>query len=526
MIQPVTHTKSYWEDEFTFTDSDIDQIHNHFIEVEKPQTTDDVVRAVMNYRIAAEKNDLMRRVAGRKLYEPSLSYAAGDELVFPLMDFAHGTVESLRDGVNPDAGEFQVLAVKMGSKVREFSAALSIDHPANLGESGLDAIVASASFDELYANFQPIVEPKVVSLLEDHDDFVVLGGRWFVKALLADVNIGHLHLAEAVLDMSGGGPLSTEEIGTHLDLEDGLDNETQQFSLNYALLNDNRFDEVAPKNNVLWFLRRMEPKDVLVTPERLEYEPIAYDGALLSNQLKLIEREIADEWSDLEVNDAVSDTITFAINYPHRVLGTMPLNTTMRKLLPLGRSPRQSFVFRDVETNKDIPVWVVKDGRYIVGLGDWYKSNEILVGGYVTLKPSEDDPRILMLDYQRKRPQREDVRLATVADGRIRFEYQRRRIGCEYDELMVVGTDYTAAIDTIYERAKSRSLASLMAALLPELAELSPQNAVHAKTLYSVLNMVRRTPPGPLFAELVRNPAFVPVGEHYWRFDPRRMQRD
>jgi hypothetical protein len=53
---------------------------------------------------------------------------------------------------------------------------------------------------------------------------------------------------------------------------------------------------------------------------------------------------------------------------------------------------------------------------------------------------------------------------------------------------------------------------------------MNPQNTVHAKTLYSAINMLRRVPPGPLFAELVRYPAFQPVGDHYWRFESSRWQ--
>jgi hypothetical protein len=31
-------------------------------------------------------------------------------------------------------------------------------------------------------------------------------------------------------------------------------------------------------------------------------------------------------------------------------------------------------------------------------------------------------------------------------------------------------------------------------------------------------------PPGPLFVELVRNPAFQNVGDHYWLFDRSHWQ--
>jgi hypothetical protein len=65
-----------------------------------------------------------------------------------------------------------------------------------------------------------------------------------------------------------------------------------------------------------------------------------------------------------------------------------------------------------------------------------------------------------------------------------------------------------------------------LAELFPELAKLTPQQTVHAKTLYSAINMLKRLPPGPVFAELVRNPAFQSVGDHYWRFDSSRWQKE
>lgn len=63
------------------------------------------------------------------------------------------------------------------------------------------------------------------------------------------------------------------------------------------------------------------------------------------------------------------------------------------------------------------------------------------------------------------------------------------------------------------------SVATLLGEVFPSLAGLTPQNTVHAKTLYSAVNMLRRVPPGPIFAELMRNPAFKPVGDHYWQYE-------
>ena len=44
----------------------------------------------------------------------------------------------------------------------------------------------------------------------------------------------------------------------------------QIFSLNYALFNDERFDEVGPAGEVLWFLNRLEPAEVISTPAVVE----------------------------------------------------------------------------------------------------------------------------------------------------------------------------------------------------------------------------------------------------------------
>ena len=522
MIQPKTQTREYWEREFSLTDSDIEQIYNHFLEVLRPQSTDEIVRAIMINRVASEKQDFLRQIRNRHIYQPSETYEVGDEIVFPLFDLAVGKVISIRAGYNPQDGQFQVLTVKLRGKLRDFAAQFNSEHIANEEGGSLLSQIESIDADTIVSEFAELVDAKVQQTLEARDEFLVLGGKWFVNTLLLEVGIGHLHLAEAVLDMSGGGPLKTDEITVHLDLDAGADDETQIFSLNHALLKDERFDEVAPKNSVAWFLHRMEPEAVRTVPERLAYTPVDYNRDLLNKPLQMLVREIADEWSDLE--PAVErDSHTFSLLYSHRLLGTMPLNGSMRAILPLGRSPRQIFTFRNIETGDELPIWAVKKGRYLYGFKEWYEQNSLLVGAYVTVQRGPGN--VMLFDYKRRRTQTEDVRLATVADGRIRFDLQRRRVACEYDDLLTVGTDYTAAIDAVWKRARTRSLAQLIAVLLPELTALSPQNAVHAKTLYAIMNMVLRIPPGPIFAELVRHPAFVAVGEHYWRFDTSRIRR-
>jgi hypothetical protein len=294
------------------------------------------------------------------------------------------------------------------------------------------------------------------------------------------------------------------------------------FSLNYALTEDKRFDEIGPAGKVAWFLRKAEPDAVHVTPERLRYSPVTYDRDQLSPQLLLLERELDDEWSELELPETAQATI-FALTYPHRRAGTLPFSSRIRPLFPIGSSPRQRAIIVDEQSGDEIVAWVVQEGRYIYGLAEWYMDHSIPVGGFVTLKPGQE-PGTVLIDFDRRRPKREWVRLATIEDNQLTFELERRSVGCGYDDLLIVGTDYVGAVDSLARRFESsdKSLPSILTGMFPSLAALNPQESVHTKTIYSAINMVRRVPPGPLFAELIEHPAFQPVGDHYWQYDASR----
>ena len=519
MTQTQIQTAAYWESQFSLTDSDLEQIYNYLLETEKPQTVGALAELVIRHRVMEQANELRRVMAGRTVYQPQKSYAVGDELIFPAMKLAQGKVTDIRPGYNPDYGEFDVITVDIKGKSRDFAANYAHTHPLNV-TNGVELTEQMAGDAEAIRKaYGPKVAAKIEASLSGRDDFVNIGDRWFVTSLMADVNIGHLHLAEAVLEMANGGPLTTAEILPPLELDPGIDAEVQEFSLTSQLLKDGRFDQVSPRGPSTWFLRRMEPEGVHDIPERLEYKPIPYDRALLTPQQIMLEQELDDEWSNLPA-EASTGPVIFALAYPHRWAGTVPLNSKTRSLFNPERSPRQRIIFVDDQTNREIPGWVVSEGRYVHGLGDGYKENQIPVGGFVHLTPGPE-AGVIQLGFDRRRAQREWVRLAVVRDNRLQFELIRRAIPCGYDDLLIVGTDVVTAIDAHARRAASMqmTLAALLAEVFPSLAGLTPQNTVHTKTLYSAVNMLRRVPPGPIFAELIRNSAFKAVGDHYWQYE-------
>lgn len=522
MIQSQTQTQKYWVSKFELAESDIEQINNHLLDVERPQTSSELALVVMKARVATEKNEIKQRLAGRSVYQPKEQYEEGDELVFPALNFAYGEVVGVRKGQNPEAGEFSVIKVDVDGKEKEFAADLPVNHILNQADGSIFEALEMTSAEDLHMLYGSAVAETVEETLSARDAFIRLADKWFLKGLLTEVNVGHLNLAEAVLEINDGGPLAPEAILPDLELGDDAPLETQTFSLNYALLQDDRFDEVAPRGEVGWYLRRMEPQAVRETPERLVYDPIPFERDVLTAELRLLIRELDDEWSDLERGPA-GQPVLLTLTFPHRWAGTLPLSARTRPLFPSGRSPRQRVTFLDEHTEDELEGWVVENERYVYGLDEWYRENEIPVGGFVSLRPGPE-PGVVLLDYDRRRGQREWVRLASVEDGRLNFELDRRTIACGYDDLMILGTDFVTAVDAIWREAvaKERSITSLLKEIFPELADLNPQNTVHAKTLYSAINMLRRMPPGPLFAELATNPIWVPVGDHYWQYDPSR----
>ncbi len=524
MIKAQMQTPEYWEKQFQLNDSDIEQLYNHFLETEKPQTIKQLAAVLVAHRVAEEIRKLERAVKGRHMYQPQESYEVGDKLVFPVLDFAQATVVSLRSGFNPQEGDFQVMAVDIAGKTREFVTAYDKPHELRFDEEQNLIDLLDLDTDRLYETYGDVVAEELYQSLTDHADFIELGSLWFVKSLMAEVNVGHLHLSEAVLEISEGGPLGVDEILPNLDLDPNIDLSVQSFSLNHALSADSRFDDVGGREKVAWYLRRLEPKEVQETPARLVYRPVDYDRASLSPQLLSLEQELDDEWSQIDPIDSASPAI-LSLTFPHRWAGTLPLNSRLHPMFETGRSPRQRVMFIDEETEENIVAWIVPEGRYIFGLSGWYEEHEVPVGGFIHVSPTSQSG-VFTLGYERRKPKREWVRLATVVDNRINFELKRRSIGCGYDDLMIVGTDVVAAIDALWRRAgaNQRSIVSLLIELFRTLSELTPQNTVHAKTLYSALNMLQRTPPGPIFAELVNNAAFQTVGDHYWEFDESRLQ--
>lgn len=521
MLQILAKTERYWTEQFEVTDEDVEHIFNVFLETEIPLASRDLARHLIKTRIERESSKLRRQIERGEVFQPKNPYKVGDQLIFPALGYASGRVISERPGHNPEHGTFSVIGVALDDgQTIELACNLSTPHALNInGDQALDDEVSDEEIAHLLREYGDDIVYMLEERLRAEPDAVYFAGKWFLKSLLADISIAHLHLAEAVLVMHEGGPLDTKAILGEIGLPQEVNPRLQVFSLDYALFQDERFDEVGPAGKVLWYLRELEPPEVQSIPERLRYEPIEYDWRALSDELLALEREIDDELSNTRSPAQPADSVTFSLNYPHRRSGTLPLSSRLRHMFPTAyEAPRVLMTLVDAQTGEEMNGWVVREHRYVCGLAALYQQHKLPVGTYITIRRTEDPSRVAV-DFYAHRPRTEWIRIAVPQDnGRLTFENHKRSIGADYDDLMALGVDDLAGLDELWIRAGARTpdLSDTVRLVMGELARLSPQRTVHARTLYSAVNMIRRCPPGPIFATLMTRPEFQHVGGPYW----------
>ncbi len=518
----LTSADNYWS-EFELEEPDVEFIYNLLLEREVPLTPTEMALALIEHRLDALQKEAERlKRAARPQYLPGESYDLGQELVFRALGNAVGKVVGIREGDNPDLGEFQVIQVEFDKKngTREFAAGLA-DHELNR-QPEPDAEQQPSSPEELLKRHGERILSRITSRLEKADDIVRIAGRWFPGALLAEINEGHLNLAEAVLDVASGGPLPTAALMEHFEIAKELDPLLTAFSLDYALQEDERFDEVGPAGEVLWYLRRLEPPEVQIPVDRLEYRPIPHDRHALTEELLAAERELDDEHSPLPDQNEEAAEVTLPLLYPHWQVGALPLSARLRPLFPTAyEAPRIRFILVDGHTGDKFPGWVVRGPRYVYGLDHWFRRHNVPAGGLVRVRLGEQRGEVVVEAVDRR--QRNDwIRTVSISDaGYIGFTMLKQPVGTAYDDLMVVGVLDPVATAEAWNESDQRKqpLDRLVTYVFRELSKLNPQAAVHCKALYSAVNVIRRVPPAPIFAELVSQPHFTHVGDAYWRID-------
>ena len=515
-------SESYWA-EFELNETDLRFIDNLLLERGVPLTPREMAEALIISRIDREREAVeLSKLSAAQPYLPAQRYLLGQQLQFHNLANRVGTVTGVRAGSNPDLPAFEVIQVDLEGELREFAAGLE-NHPLNSIQNPAAESDGELSPDLIFQRNGGRLTQAVDAGLGKRPEVVRIAGKWFHRGLLAEINEGHLNLAEAVLDVAVGGPLPTKDLVEHMEIPSGLDPLLTEFSVDYALQEDERFDEVGPAGRVLWFLKKLEPPEVLQTPLRLVDQAESYDRSLLGPELLALERELDDELNlDGPPVDSEAQEVNLVLPFPHWSVGSLPLSARLQPMFPTAyEAPRIRFILVDGHSGAKFPGWVVRAQRYVFGLAEWFQQYDVPAGGLIRVRPGQEDGEVLVEAVDPRR--RNDwIRIAAVGeDGRIGLRMLKHPVGAAYDDRRIVGVLDRRALEAAWQSSTQRMLPldRLVPQMFRELSKLNPQATVHAEALYSAVNVIKRVPPGPILAELVSRPYFEPVGDHYWRLN-------
>ncbi len=470
--------------------------------------------------IERENAAIRRQLNGQgAIYQPRNRYDVGEQLIFPALGFLTGTVTAKRPSDSLGIEPFEVIMVKLSDGTqREFASAYTPAHVLN--DLDLTTLIATDDLktpEELIAAHQQVVAEVVTRELAKNPDLIRIGDEWFLRAMMADVNVGHLNLAEAVLDMAAGKPQTADLILRDLGLPADVAANVQEASLNNALAADERFDDVSLTSRPAWILRRLEPAEVRERPAGL-------DGARFSGVVTLspeIEALIADLDDELDVTSyegvIPQESASTVLTLSHRKLGTLGWGRKLASVLPEHIKRTVPITLRDKSNNREFQIWLVRDGRYLWGLADFYRSSDLPAGAELTLTRT-DKAHVYLIDAKKRKPKREWVRVASLVGGKLRLETAQRAVSSEFDELMSVFVDDPRMFETA---GAGRDVASTVREAFLEIAKLSPQGNVHARTLYAVVNVLQRVSARNVMSALVASGQFTPVGDNYWHLGER-----
>ncbi len=515
---PLKLTAEYWQ-KLSVTNRDIEFLQNHLFETEVPSNGRELLIVLIDERLRLERDAEAKKQKNIGVaYLPEGEYKTGQTLIFRALGYKQGQVTSVRPGKNPQLGDFEVLEMRMEDGATRLFASRLSEHKLNLPVE--EKIDPDSDPQVILAEHGEELEQKLTTALVSDENLAQVAGRWFPRALLMDINSGHLNLAEAVLEMSGGEPLSASSLMGQIDLPRDANTALTEFSLNYALQMDGRFDEVGPAGQVLWCLRRLEPDEVQNVPASLKYAPIDYDPSTLTAQMLAFEAQMDDELTTGVQKTPKAQETTLTLTYPHWRAGTLPISARARQFFPTAfYTPRIRFTLVDGRTGEKIPAWVVREHGYVYGLRAWYEKQKLIPGAYITVRRS-NTPGEVIVEAKTRRPVREWVRTVLAgSDGGLVFALLKQEVGCEYNERMAIVVPDVKAVDAAFLQTSKgpRSLEKLIRDMLRELAKLTPQGHVHAEELYSAVNILRRIPPAPLLAHLASSGDFVHVGDLHFR---------
>ena len=517
---PVQNLTDNWQD-ITITQADLQNMTNTLFEREEPMDIDTLSKVFVAMRIKQQEAAIAAKIKSLgRVYLPKENYTTGDTLVFPQMDWQSGKILSVRQGVNPQLGIFDVLTVRLENGSEKQFAANLPSHALN--EVDLTQTGSSADkVEEILKVYGRDIKASLLRALKNQSELVRIGTAWFPQSLLVDMHKGQLNLVEALLDSQSGGPLSTAELINEMELKSKDNPKLIEFSLNYALQEDNRIDEVGTSGNFSWFLRKLEPKYVLEKPLTLRSSAPCQVFSELSEETQKLFAELNDELSYSRKDlDSAPEKITASIvlNYPHWRAGSLPITPAVMGIFPSALETEHVKVEFLDDDDKRISAWVVIPERYVIGLREWFEAQDLIPGSVVEVSKT-DQPGVIRIRTEKKRTSKEWIKTLLIgSDNGFVLLLQRQAISAGFSDRMAIKILDLDSLDTIWKERQSKKipLEKDILRMANELSRLNNQSHVHFTDLYAALNLIRRVAPHELMLALETHENIKYIGDNYY----------
>ncbi|HSN94776.1 MAG TPA: hypothetical protein VLR89_06910 [Anaerolineaceae bacterium] len=517
---PAQSLADNWQ-EITISQADLQNLTNTLFEREEPMDIDALSKVFVATRIKQQEAAIAAKIKSLgKVYLPKDSYTTGETLVFPLMNWQSGEVLSVRPGVNPQLGDFDVMMVSLENGSEKQFAAKLPSHSLNT-ENLTETTTIADKVNEVLQSHGRDVKASLLGALQNQSELVRIGTAWFPQSLLVDMHKGQLNLVEALLDSQSGGPLSSAELIQEMELKSKDNPKLIEFSLNYALQEDSRFDEVGTSGKYSWFLRKLEPKYVLEKPLTLQSTASCLVFSELSEEKQKLFQELNDElsYSRKDLDSAPEkDFATIVLNYPHWRAGSLPITPAVMGIFPSALETEHVKVEFVDDENQKISAWVVISDKYVIGLREWFEAQDLIPGSVVEVSKT-DQPGIIRIRAEKKRTNKEWIKTLLIgSDNGFVLLLQRQPISAGFNDRMAIKILDLNSLDTIWKDRQSKKipLEKDILRMANELARLNNQSHIHFTDLYAAINLVRRVAPHELLKALETHENINYIGDNYY----------
>ena len=531
-------TEEYWRS-FALSDEELEHLHDLILGRGIPQMTTALVYEVVERCCQAQAETAKAEAVRQQVvpYDPRETFQEGQRLLFARFGIARVT-ETWPEN-HSYFGEYLAMRVrnKATGRISVFVAGIqrgfeNFDPPKLVEEAEGWAIGKPTPYvtpGEVVEQFGDYARRKLTNRLGEDERFVNFGQEWFLTGLLESISRQELTLAEKRI-RPASEPLKLADLASLPDKPQTVEAFVQHFSWNYALENDTRFDNVGTADMPLWFLRELEPPEVITKPERLAIPVVQYtrEYEYIHEELVQVAKDLDDETEEKSPPPAeftqTREPVRFVLNFSHLTAGSVPLTNRIRQAFPRPAGPRSRVTFVDARSGARLAGWVMHEERYAWGLKEWYDTYGIRAGNYVILQATETPTEIRVDFDELSQPRVERVRVAIRGkDGSWRFEWQEREVRYRYDPLMFIAETRFEELESLDWEAEQvgKPIFEVMCDLFPALAEVEGDE-VHAKTLYQAVNLVRRCAPGTVFCQLSQRVCFASAGDGYWTYNPDR----